>query len=155
MAPEHMQTLAMLPLFDTLEQSELEKLSELTAVKQFSVGEDILCEGKPAWAMYVILEGSVAVLKAREEQMDTIVELQAGEVLGEVELIDQSLCCATVRALEDVETILVSKNNFEAFLRSQPVAATKIMRQMVHILATRLRESNINYSSLMAITESM
>lgn len=155
MSSEHLQTLSMVPLFDTLEEAEIEELSNLLGVKEFAPGDDILTEGKPAWAMYVILDGEVAVIKTREDDEDVIAELHTGEVVGELEMIDASPCSATVRATSPVKTVLMSKNNFEAFLRLNPVAATKIMRQMVHIMAARLRESNVNYSSLMAITESM
>ena len=54
-----------------------------------------------------------------------------------------------------VETAVIVKENLEAFFNAYPQAANKILRQIVRVLAARLHQANISYSSLMHIAESI
>ena len=102
---------------------------------------------------FVLLDGRVSVVRGRDAHH--ICDLDAGESLGEVEIIDQSPCAASVVCLGKVEAAVIGKEDLEAFLAGQPRAAIKVLRQMVRVLATRLRATNASYSTLKEIAENM
>ena len=58
-------------------------------------------------------------------------------------------------AYAEVEVLGITMQAFEAFLGARPTTAVKILRSMVSILATRLRQSNVSYSSLKRIADDM
>lgn len=147
--------LAAIPLFHTLDPHELGELVKLQAPQSFTQNQPILVEGHPPPGLYVILDGKVAVMKHRDGGGDLICDLDAGECLGEVEIIDNAPCSASVVCYGPVQTAVITKENLERYFAMFPGAANKILRQIVHILSTRLRQANVNYTSLMTIAEGM
>lgn len=148
-------TLGAVPLFSTLEAAELAEFAKLMARQDFTLNQPIVVEGHPPPGLYVILAGKVAVMKSKPDGADHITDLDAGECVGEVEIIDNASCSASVVAYGEVKTAVIIKDNLESFFATHPLAANKILRQMVGILSTRLRRANISYSSLMTIAESV
>jgi CRP-like cAMP-binding protein len=143
--------LTALPLFHTLEPTEVVVLLRHMVTKKFTAKQALLTEGQPPSALYVLISGKVAVMK----HQDHIVDLDAGECVGEVEIIDDSPCAASVVCLTDVETAALPKQTLESYFAAQPAAASKILRQMVRVLASRLRQTNASYSSMKRLAESM
>ncbi len=155
MSQDLLTTLGAVPLFSTLDPTELGKFADLMAPQDFALNQPILVEGHPPPGLYVLLDGTVAVMKNKDDGADHICDLDAGECLGEVEIIDDTPCAASVVAYGDVKTVVIVKDNLEHFFTTNPVAANKILRQMVGVLAGRLRQSNVSYSSLMTIAEAV
>ena len=50
-----------------------------------------------------------------------------------------------------LKTAVITKANLEAYFAASPLAGYKILRQMITVLAQRLRQTNISYSSLMHV----
>ncbi len=147
--------LKAIPLFKTLDDREIEGLSKLMAMQKFEANQPIMVEGHPPPGLYVLLEGKVAVMKGKGNAADHICDLDAGECIGEIEIIENAPCSASVVAYGSVNTAVIVEANLNNFMNSQPRAAIKILRQMVVVLGERLRKSNISYSSLMTIAESV
>jgi len=145
--------LAAVPLFTDLDKLELAALAGIMGVHELTKDQPLMIEGQPATGLYVILSGKVAVKKARDAEGDHICDLDAGECVGEIEVLDGSPCSASVVCYGDVEVAGVEQAGFDAFLAARPQTAVKILRRMVAILAMRLRQSNVSYSSLKAIAE--
>jgi CRP-like cAMP-binding protein len=55
----------------------------------------------------------------------------AGELIGELALIDQGPHSSTVIAIEPVEALIVPARDFRAFLEGRPAAAVALMRMVV------------------------
>ncbi len=145
------EILKALPLFKSLDAKELAALVALTRPQPFAAQQAMLVEGKPAAGLFVLLHGKVSVNKGA----DTLCELDEGECVGEVEIIDGSPCAASVVCQTPVEAAVIRKDYLEAFFAAQPAAAYKILRQMVRLLASRLRRTNQSYATLKRIAESM
>lgn len=155
MSPDLHHILSQLPLFNTLDENELAELMKLMARQSFTANQAIIVEGHPPPGLYVILSGKVAVMKNRDGETDLICDLDGGECVGEVEIIDNAPCTANVVCYGDVDTAVIVRDSLETYFASQPAAANKILRQMVHILSARLRQTNVSYTSLMHIAESV
>ena len=100
----------------------------------FSQGEAIFIEGESGnKTMYLIEKGRVEVLKG-----DAVVaRLGAGEPIGEMSLLLDEPRSATVRALNSVEALEITGENFGEILTKRPGIGRTIMKA----LAQRLKNT--------------
>ena len=98
---------------------------------QIEAGSVIFREGEAADQLFVIKSGEVRIQIGNR----TITELSAGDIFGEMALIDNELRSATAVAMTDVELVPVSEKQFLFLVSQTPYFALKVMR----VLARRLR----------------
>jgi NTE family protein/lysophospholipid hydrolase len=147
--------LTAIPLFKTLDSDEINQLIKLMSLQEFKAGESLLVEGTPSLRLIVLLAGKVSVIKGSGESASHICDLDAGECVGEVGVLENAPCSANVVAVNDVQTASITRDDLEGYFGSHRLAAIKILRQMVTVLAARLRQTNVSYSSLMTIADNM
>ena len=102
----------------------------------FKAGDVIIREGEEGDAAYFIVSGSVEVLIG--EGGRRVGALGAGEVFGEMCLIEPGPRSATVRALNDTECLAASYEEFNATIEDYPERAVAFMKTLVR----RLRQMN-------------
>ena len=102
----------------------------------FKAGDTIIREGDEGDRGYLIRSGSVEVLIG--ETGRRVGTLDAGEVFGEMSLIDPGPRSATVRALTDVECLETSYQEFLTSVEEHPDQALAFMKTLVQ----RLRQMN-------------
>lgn len=129
---------------------ELEDLrSRLTEV-ELPAGADVLVAGTPADAMYFLVEGEVGVyLRPGGAEEQLISRLGPGMSFGELALTDRATRSATVRALQRSRAFRLT---FDAFdhLAEEGLGhlQSKLMANLVGVLASRLRSANAEIQSL-------
>ena len=102
----------------------------------FKAGDTIVREGDEGDTGFLITTGSVEVLIG--EVPRRVGTLEAGEVFGEMCLIDPGPRSATVRALTDVECLEASYQEFLKSIEERPDQAIAFMKTLVQ----RLRQTN-------------
>jgi CRP-like cAMP-binding protein len=102
----------------------------------FKAGDTIVREGDEGHTGFLITTGSVEVLVG--EVGRRVGTLEAGEVFGEMCLIDSGPRSATVRALTDVECLETSYQEFLKSIEERPDQAPAFMKTLVQ----RLRQTN-------------
>jgi CRP/FNR family transcriptional regulator, cyclic AMP receptor protein len=121
-----------IPLFSDLDKAELELLSTRTVTRQYPRHAIIINEGDLSDSLYIIRSGSVKVFLSNEEGKEVILNVQRpGEYFGELAFIDSGPRSASVITQEKTALSLISKADFEEFLRQHPAATVKIMRGLV------------------------
>ena len=100
-------------------------------IEEFSDGETIFREDTPGDVMYVVLEGEVEI-QVRGRSIYTAV---AGEVVGEMALIDSKARSASAVALGQCRLAPVDQQEFLSTVQQVPSFALHIMR----VLADRIR----------------
>jgi len=107
-----------------LSEENQRKLLELGAVRRFGAGSVILREGESSADVMVLLDGCVKVTSTdRRGRQATIGIRETGEVVGEMSTFTGGPRSATVRALQDVEALVVAAGWFNAFVRDEVDAA--------------------------------
>jgi peroxiredoxin 2/4 len=92
----------------------LEALAERAEKISVDAGETIVAEGDPADRFYVIAHGEVAVGRRTPEGDEIeLATLGPGQFFGEVGLLAETRRTATVRALDDVELLALSWEEFQ------------------------------------------
>ena len=75
-----------------------------------------------------MLDGEFEVMKKSNHQDIVIAVREAGEVFGEMALIDQSPRTATVRALRESKVLRIGGETFKQLLAQSPSASLSILR---------------------------
>ena len=104
----------------------------------FKAGDTIISEGDEGDTAFFIVSGAVEVFVGQGPQAKRIGALNAGEVFGEMVLIEPGPRSATVTAATDVECLATSYEEFIASIEDHPERAVAFMKTLVR----RLRQMN-------------
>ena len=99
-----------------------------------AVGEHVILEGRPGDFMFVVAEGLLE-LTASDQLLDIV---RAGDVFGEMSLIDGEPRSASAVVVEDAVLIPIDRADFLRLVRAHPDFALYVMRS----LANRIRRMN-------------
>ncbi len=133
------------PLFSGLDESELQRLSQVAVRRRAGRNEQVVRAGEDAESLIVLLTGRAKVTNFDEEGREIILAwLGPGEFFGEMGLIDGSPRSASVVAVEPCELLTIGKAEFQRCMQENFQVAQKLMQ----ILVRRLREADRNIESL-------
>lgn len=104
----------------------------------FRAGDTIITEGEAGGTAYLIKSGSVKVTVGEGAKAKGVAELGAGEVFGEMSLIDPSPRSATVKALSDTECVVTNYEELMGSFQEHPEWVLEFMKTLVR----RLRHMN-------------
>lgn len=115
------QALQKIPIFNCLSSEPLEALSEIGRTVTTAPGHIVFSEGDVPQALYLILTGTVEVLKRTpDDKTARLSLLNAGDFFGEMALVDGSPRTATVRAIETCELFVIQRHHFLEMLSQSP-----------------------------------
>jgi CRP/FNR family transcriptional regulator, cyclic AMP receptor protein len=98
------QLLAKHVLISTLPQRALDDLVKFTTIAQFEPHREIFSKGDPGDCLYGILAGRVRIFSASPEGDEIVLNvLEAGELFGEIALLDGSTRTASAAAMEQAD----------------------------------------------------
>ena len=105
---------------------------------EFKAGETIIAEGEAGETAFLIISGSVEVSIGIAGKAKSIGTLVAGDVFGEMSLIDRGPRSATVKAVTDTQCLVTAYNEFIDAAQADPGRAFEFMKTLVR----RLRQMN-------------
>lgn len=119
-------------LFVGLSGEELYPVAEIAVSRQLRAGETVVRQGDPGDALYVVAEGTFSIVKSGGAKGESVLRsLSAGEVFGELALLDGSPRAATVRASTDGAVLRIPRAEFEALLDQSPELARGVIRTLI------------------------
>lgn len=116
-----------LDLFSGLSESDLDALAAQTELLAIHAGEHLIEEGAPGDAAYIVVDGEFEVVKRSDAQNIVIAVREAGEVFGEMALLDQAPRTATVRAVREGRVLKIPDTAFQEMLVHSPSATIAIL----------------------------
>ncbi len=146
-----LEKLSKIEIFSDLNPSNsedrliLEKMAELLSVKMFKKGETIIREGDMGDTLYILASGAVQVLRnTLGDEKYAVVNLSAAQnvFFGEVALIDSDKRSASVVALEDCKTWVLTGNNYEKICEKEPRFGYLVTLRIARRIAATLRKTN-------------
>lgn len=129
--------LEKLPLFSGLSAHDMDLLVKMAEPSTIKAGQPLMREGEPGDALYVIIDGEFEVTKRSGKGSVLLGVRKAGDVLGEMSLIEQVPRSATVRAIRDSQVLGISQNGFHQLISNNPSAVNSILRTFI----TRMRST--------------
>jgi len=140
---EIIEQLKKVPLFESLSDTELEAVSQVTKIKSFPKNTILFSEGDESDSFYVICEGRVNVGINDEEGKEIILSrLGPNEYFGEMALMDGEPRSAFVMTKDPCKLMIIAKSDFKKLLSSD------IMHNLLMEVQRRLREANKKIESL-------
>jgi CRP-like cAMP-binding protein len=126
------ETLGRVPLFEELDEAELQSISDSMHEANVPAGATVIAEGGPGDGFFVIESGTVEVTKEGHH----VAELGPGDFVGEIALLVGSSRMATVTATTDLRCWALTPWDFRTLVEASPSIAWKVMQAM----AARLEE---------------
>lgn len=123
-------------LLGQLAPDEMDELLGLARTQKFSANQVIFQKQDPGDCLYAIVHGRVGITTESPGGKAIFLNMmQAGEVLGEIALLDGKERTANAVALEDSELLRIDRSAFMPFLERHPGVAIRLMA----VLCRRLR----------------
>jgi CRP/FNR family cyclic AMP-dependent transcriptional regulator len=129
---DFLDELGRLALFADLPKSELEEIARSCDEISFGEGEWIIRQGDQHSAVYMIVEGEVAVVIDDEDRR----VLSKGSFFGEVSVLLEEPATASIVTRTPLNCLVVPGEQFQAFLISHPQVAYRILKAEARRLKT-------------------
>jgi CRP/FNR family cyclic AMP-dependent transcriptional regulator len=130
--------LADIELFAGLTPTQLDWVAQRAHRRVFEAGRNVMTIEQPGEAVYIILYGTVKIHIEQGERDVIIAILGAGDMLGEMSLIDSVGRSASAVTLENSLLLWMDKLTFNYMLDN----FTPVARNLVKILSARVRLSD-------------
>lgn len=151
-------------LFKGLLPNQIEKISHLFETKEFKRGDFIIKENEISDIIYIIKKGEAEVVKLDPYTGDThaLLSLHAGDVIGEVSLLDEAPRSASIVAKSPCRLLGISMHQLQSFsMKEEGLLSQKIMRfltqkspsksifstilkNLTRLAGNRIRKSNLS-----------
>jgi CRP/FNR family cyclic AMP-dependent transcriptional regulator len=132
----HLRVLSEVPLFKGIGKKLLRKLLIDLMEKKYTAGDVIFHEGESGKAVYVVLEGSVKIIKRSSAENKTLAVLGPGSHFGELALIDQCSRFATAITAKDSLLLIMYKAYFDDLIRGNSAISSRILLNLTEILSS-------------------
>lgn len=132
-----------------LDPEALQFIEGVGEVLMFNPEDRIVSQGEHGDAMYLILEGSVRVIRDIKVGQQFLAKLERKRSFGEIALLTNSPRTASVVAETPVRLIKISKENLSRLSVENPRIAMQIYRILAESLAQSLRQTGTIPSQLL------
>lgn len=136
-------TLARVDLFSELGKKELQEVASCCREGKYRPGSVLISQGEKGAGLFILTKGSVRIIwtnspDGAEQVLGTV---EAGNVFGEMALLDDLPRSATVTAIDEVTALLVPFWDFRTILRHLLRNNPDIGLTMMAVLSRRLRKA--------------
>lgn len=119
------QMVGQLPVFSRLRKRQQREIARLAEFVDFAPGDFVVHAGEPGDALYVILAGRAKVVgKPRARG------LRAGDVFGEMALLDGRPRSATIVAATELQAMKLRRGPFTKVVAKEPQIALGIIEEL-------------------------
>jgi CRP/FNR family transcriptional regulator, cyclic AMP receptor protein len=133
-------------LFGKLPQTDLDALLLHARVEHYPAGREIFARGSPGRSMMAILKGSVRISTPSPAGPDIVLTiLSAGEVFGEIALLDGADRTADATAIGDCDLLVLDHRDFVPFLERRADLCILLLK----LLCQRLRQTDKQFEEAM------
>lgn len=137
-----LEVLKGMQMFRYLSYKELVRVTNIAEMIELKTDQVIFSAGQPGDAMYVVLSGTVRLMKADTQ----VAELIRGNHFGEMALVDRSVRSLAAHAVEGTRLVVIHRKDFYDIIKREPALATKMLWSFVQVLGQRLRKTTNDLS---------
>ncbi len=136
---ENCRLLEKCQIFSAIDKASRLELATRAYRKTFIAGEKVFDIGSPGQSMMAVCTGSVRITFPSTTGKEMILsDLSAGEVFGEVSLLDGHERSANAVSLTNSELLILERRDVMPFLENNPQTCLKLLS----VLCGRLRRAN-------------
>jgi CRP/FNR family cyclic AMP-dependent transcriptional regulator len=123
------EALRNVPLFASLEESDLEGVARQLSERRFAEGAEVTTEGSTGAGFFVIAEGNAEVSVGGEHRAT----LGPGDHFGEIALIDDGTRSASIVAATDLLCYGLTPWEFRGFIEEHPKVAWALLQSLARL----------------------
>ena len=125
---ERILLLRKVELFREIPAQELESIARLCTVSHFSPGERFISQGDAADGLYILVAGEVEVT---ENDLGVIDRRKAGDVIGEIGVLANTLRTATCTATTETTALYINQTDFWDLLENDSTLSVSVIRVLI------------------------
>jgi CRP-like cAMP-binding protein len=126
-------------LLGKLSSSEIDALLTYSRVEHYAAGHEIFAKGGPGTSMMLVLRGKVRISSISLAGKEIVFNIiNAGEIVGEIALLDGGERSGDAVAISDCELLVLSRRDFMPFLERR----ADLCLMLIRILCQRLRQTS-------------
>jgi CRP-like cAMP-binding protein len=128
-------------LFQSLRAEEIDEIIGFATERRIARGATIFEKGDPGTSLMAVLLGSVRISNIAADGSEVFFRvIGAGEVFGEIALLDGKPRSADAVALEDTLLIVVERRHFFPFMLRHP----SVLERLLVVLCDRMRSTSLD-----------
>lgn len=129
---------------------DIELMAEVCRYIRFPKGAFLCRQNEPGMACYFILRGKADAFQELNGQTQALAMLHPGTVIGQIALVNNIRRSATLKALEDVLTLEVTRADFQQLMQSASPTALKFQEQIAITGIRQHRACMVRFSSILS-----
>ena len=134
------QVLRRVAALASLDEPSLTALAACMRVRRWPAGATVFRVGEPGASLLVVTEGTLAAVTGGAKEGGSVLNrMGAGEVIGEMALLDPAPRSATVEALTDVVAYELDQDAMDVLRLQAPGAVAAIVSMAIRDVTRRLR----------------
>lgn len=127
-------------IFSELDESVQARLSAAGRFESVGEGSYLIVQGREQRTLILIVSGRLRVTCAAHGDTVTLAELDAGEIVGEMSVIDPKPASASVKVIDGPAALwLIDGDDFDRFVEEDVAAGYAVMKSLAKKLCYRLR----------------
>jgi CRP/FNR family cyclic AMP-dependent transcriptional regulator len=139
--------LKQVPMFNLFDDDELRELAHHIEERGFVAGQTVFRDGDPGGEMHVVMSGKVELfISDPKGNRVSVGVVEAGEMFGELSLLDGEARSASAIAQEATRTCVVDRDDLTLLFSKKPQSALDILAT----IARRLRRADAMLAENMA-----
>lgn len=114
--------------FSILTEEQLDEVTSLINLRKYKKGQMVFHEGDISNSLYLITKGKVKIFKYTKDGKEQILYiLSDGDFIGDMSLLKKDEFKFNAQVLEETNIRILTKEDFDKLLKSNPDIALKIM----------------------------
>jgi CRP-like cAMP-binding protein len=127
------------PMFGQLGADAINRLASYSATRPARAGATIFRKGDPGASLFAVCKGTVRISNQSADGKDAVFNLiNAGEIFGEIALLDGQPRTADALAVSDCELMVIDRRDFIPLISQNPQIAIKL----IELLCGRIRHTS-------------
>ena len=153
---EDVSLLQKTDLFKNISPLQIKTVLKICRKVEFQENDIIMREGDLGSSLYIILEGTVEVIKslvlgdtieddseeAIKNKVFTKIDEKSHAVFGEIALLDECKRTATIRANTDCVLFEIKKDDFLQLVKDDCALGSRMLLNLARIISARLRKAD-------------
>jgi CRP-like cAMP-binding protein len=136
-----LELIRRVPLFSLLTDEQARTIADKVVNRRYRRGDYIVERGKTSNALFILLTGRARVIAANQRRREVILaELEPGDYVGEMSLIDNQPHSASVRVTAQADVLILGHADFARCLPENAKLSYAIMRGLVQRLRSATRQ---------------
>ena len=141
---ESILDLKQIELLRGLDEATLDELRTCMIERSYKAGEKIFVQGDEGDAIVMLRRGIVRILlPLAGGKVHHLATINQGGYFGEMAFLDKGLRSANAIARTDCELYVLSRKEFNAHSRANPVLGARVYARLARAISLRLRQTDI------------